>query len=205
MVKHIVFLKLSEDGNKQKNIIIERLNSLKDNISFIRALEVGVNFTDSQRAFDISLTVIVDSKEDLERYATHQYHLPIVELLKSLNTETKVVDYEIAHKNNDNEFGNATIEKRANQYFDGQVTSRTVIDSDGKNKTLGVMMPGKYTFETKSAEHMEILSGKVEVEVRGEEINKELIVGGEYFEVPANSSFDINVLEITDYCCSYID
>ncbi|MEA3315819.1 MAG: pyrimidine/purine nucleoside phosphorylase [Campylobacterota bacterium] len=205
MIKHIVLLKLSEDSIKQKNIIVERLNSLKDNIDFIRALEVGINFTDSPRAFDISLTVILDSKDDLERYAVHQYHLPILELLKSLNTESKVVDYEIAPKINSDEFGNATIIKKSNQYFDGQVTSRTVIDSDGKNKTLGVMMPGKYTFRTQSAEHMEILSGRVEVEVRGEEINKETIVGGEYFEVPANSSFDINVIDITDYCCTYID
>lgn len=205
MIKHIVLLKLSADGIAQKDIIVERLNSLKDNIDFIRALEVGINFTDTPRAFDISLTVILDNKNDLERYSTHPYHLPILELLKSLDIETKVVDYEIAPKTNSEEFGNATIIKKANQYFDGQVTSRTVIDENGKHKTLGVMMPGKYTFNTESAEHMDILSGKVEVEVRGEEINKETIADGEYFEVPANSSFDINVLEITDYCCTYMD
>ena len=27
---------------------------------------------------------------------------------------------------------------------------------------------------------------------------------GELFEVPANSKFSIKVLEIADYCCSYI-
>ena len=65
-------------------------------------------------------------------------------------------------------------------------------------------MPGAYTFGTEQAEHMEILAGKVEVEFL-DDSNIEIIVGGEYFEVPANSSFDIKVLEITDYCCTYID
>ncbi|MEA3384008.1 MAG: pyrimidine/purine nucleoside phosphorylase [Campylobacterota bacterium] len=94
--------------------------------------------------------------------------------------------------------------KKANLYFDGQVTSRTVVEADGSRKTLGIMMPGSYTFGTQEAEHMEILAGKVEVEF-SDDSNNETIVGGEYFEVPANSSFDIKVLEITDYCCTYIN
>ncbi|MEA2049278.1 MAG: pyrimidine/purine nucleoside phosphorylase [Campylobacterota bacterium] len=106
-------------------------------------------------------------------------------------------------KEGEGEFGNANIIKKANQYFDGQVTSRTVIHSDGSRKTLGIMMPGAYTFGTQEAEHMEILAGHVEVEFP-DDSNKEVIKGGEYFEVPANSSFDIKVLEVTDYCCTYI-
>ncbi len=43
------------------------------------------------------------------------------------------------------EFKNVTIVKKANVYFDGKVTSRTVIFPDGSNKTLGVMLPGDYT------------------------------------------------------------
>ena len=204
MIKHIVFLKLSQEGIKQKDLIVEKLNSLKDNIDFIRALEVGINFAKEDRAFDISLTVIVDSKEALDNYAKHEKHIPVIEFIKSLNTESKVVDYEIEKHKTDGEFGNASIIKKANQYFNGQVTSRTVIEANGSKKTLGIMMPGTYTFGTAQAEHMEILAGKVEVEFL-DDSNIETIVGGEYFEVPANSSFDIKVIEITDYCCTYID
>lgn len=204
MIKHIVFLKLSEDGQKQKDLIVEKLNSLKDNIDFIRALEVGINFAQEDRAFDISLTVIVDSKEALNNYAKHEKHIPVIEFLKSLNTESKVVDYELEKHTTDSEFGNASIIKKANQYFEGQVTSRTVIEADGSKKTLGIMMPGTYTFGTDLAEHMDILAGKVEVEFP-DDCNKETINGGDYFEVPANSSFDIKVLEVTDYCCTYIN
>ena len=41
-------------------------------------------------------------------------------------------------------FENVTIVKKANVYFDGKVTSRTVLFADGTRKTLGIMMPGEY-------------------------------------------------------------
>lgn len=202
MIKHIVFFKLPQ-GFEQKDLLVEKLNGLKDQIDFIRGLEVGINFMDSERAFDLSLTVVLDSKETLSTYATHPNHLPVVDFIKSNGIETKVVDYEMETKTTKGEFGNANIIKKANQYFDGQVTSRTVIEADGSKKTLGIMMPGTYTFGTDDAEHMEILAGHVEVEFP-DDSNKETIKGGEYFEVPANSSFDIKVIEVTDYCCTYI-
>ncbi|GKT30697.1 Pyrimidine/purine nucleoside phosphorylase like protein [Aduncisulcus paluster] len=204
MVKHLVFFKLSEEGMEQQDLIVEKLNNLKEEIDFVRALEVGVNFAEEERAFDIALTVIVDSKEALQDYASHEKHVEFVTFVKSLDTHTKVVDYEIEKEQPSKEFGNASIIKKANIYFEGNVTSRTVYESNGERKTLGIMMPGSYTFSTDDAEHMEIIAGNVEVEIKGEEGNVEYIKGGEYFEVPANSSFDIKVNEPTDYCCTYI-
>ena len=91
MVRHIVFIKL-EDFSKA-NEVKEKLESLKDNIDFIRFLEVGVDFNRSERAYDIALVVDVDNKEDLERYRVDGYHQEIIKYLKSLNVKTKVVDY----------------------------------------------------------------------------------------------------------------
>lgn len=202
MIKHIVFFKLPEKFT-QKDLLVEKLNNLKDQIDLIKALEVGINFAQSNRAFDISLTVVVKNKEDLQAYAIHENHLPVVEFIKSNGIETKVVDYEIA-KQGEDEFGNATIVKKANIHHDGQVTSRTIIEANGTKKTLGIMMPGSYTFNTIEAEHMEILEGKVEVELFGSSSNSEVYTSKEYFEVPANSGFDIKVFVPTDYCCTYI-
>jgi hypothetical protein len=98
MIKHIVFFKLSEEGLKQKDEIIIKLNNLKEEIDFIRALEVGINFANEERAFDLALTVVVDSKEALDAYAVHPKHLPVVEFIKSLGTQSKVVDYEVDNK-----------------------------------------------------------------------------------------------------------
>ena len=97
-----------------------------------------------------------------------------------------------------NKFENVTVVKAANIYFDGKVTSRVVEFDNGD-----VMMPGEYRFGTEKKEIMEILSGQVEILLPGEDLWRK-IAGGDTFEVPADSAFDIKVMTVTDYCCSYI-
>ena len=101
------------------------------------------------------------------------------------------------------EFKNVTVVKKANIFFDGKVTSRTILFSDGSKKTLGIMLPGEYEFSTADKELMELLAGDLEVLLPGEEGWK-TVKERESFEVPANSKFSLRVKSITDYCCSYI-
>jgi uncharacterized protein YaiE (UPF0345 family) len=101
------------------------------------------------------------------------------------------------------EFTNVTVVKKANVYFNGKVTSRTVLFSDGSKKTLGVMLPGEYEFNTADKEIMEILSGDLDVLLPGEG-NWRKIRGGESFEVPAGAKFSLRVGTLTDYCCSFV-
>jgi uncharacterized protein YaiE (UPF0345 family) len=100
------------------------------------------------------------------------------------------------------QFDNVTVVREANVYFNGSVTSRTVVFANGVKKTLGVMLPGEYRFGTDSHETMEILSGDLEVTLPGKD-NAVTVKGGETFEVPAKSAFSVKVKTITDYCCSY--
>jgi len=100
-------------------------------------------------------------------------------------------------------FDNVTVVKKANIYFDGKVTSRTVLFASGEKKTLGIMMPGEYEFGTGDREIMEVLGGSMKVLLPGN--NEWKVFGeGESFEVPANSSFKLIISEVADYCCSYI-
>ena len=101
------------------------------------------------------------------------------------------------------EFTDVTVVKKANIYFDGRVVSRTVLFSDGAKKTLGIMQPGEYEFSTGLAEIMEIISGDLEWQMKGEAGWKQ-VVGGEAFNVPANATFVMRVAQVTDYCCSFI-
>ena len=101
------------------------------------------------------------------------------------------------------EFANVTIIKAANVYFDGKVTSRTVKFADGSHKTLGIMMPGDYSFNTDTKEIMEVLGGSMDIKLKGEDAFTSYAAGTQ-FEVPANSSFDLKVNEVADYCCSYV-
>jgi len=100
-------------------------------------------------------------------------------------------------------FKNVSIVKKANIYFDGKVTSRTVIFENGEKKTLGIMMPGEYEFGTEDKEIMEILGGEMDVLLPQNE-DWQTICAGESFEVPKNSKFKLVVKEVADYCCSYI-
>ncbi|MDH5357725.1 MAG: pyrimidine/purine nucleoside phosphorylase [Gammaproteobacteria bacterium] len=102
------------------------------------------------------------------------------------------------------EFNNVTITREANVYFDGNVTSRAVKFADGSSKTLGIMMPGEYTFGTAKPELMEILAGELSYRLEGTD-EWLTVKGGESFNVPGDSSFDLKVSQLADYCCSYID
>jgi uncharacterized protein YaiE (UPF0345 family) len=101
------------------------------------------------------------------------------------------------------EFKNVTVVKKANVYFNGGVTSRTVLFTDGTKKTLGIMQPGVYEFSTGDREIMEILAGELEVMLPGATSWKK-VSGGQSFDVPSNSKFTMNVKTLSDYCCSFI-
>jgi uncharacterized protein YaiE (UPF0345 family) len=102
------------------------------------------------------------------------------------------------------QFENVTAIKKANLYFDGKVSSRTILFADGTKKTLGIMMPGEYEFGTDKAEIMEIMAGELDVLLPGKS-EFETFVAPVSFDVPANSKFSLKVKTLTDYCCSYID
>lgn len=100
-------------------------------------------------------------------------------------------------------FENVIVEKKANIYFEGKVTSRTIIFPDGSRKTLGIMLPGEYEFGTDAAEKMEIQSGSLSVLLPGAKDWRE-VAGSQSFDVPARSKFKLVVRTVVDYCCSYL-
>jgi uncharacterized protein YaiE (UPF0345 family) len=100
------------------------------------------------------------------------------------------------------EFTEARVQKKANVYHNGKVTSRTIFLADGSKKTLGIMLPGEYEFSTGCAEEMEIIAGDLEVELPGS--GWQVFKAGDSFYVPANAKFSLKIKSITDYCCSYL-
>ena len=94
MIVHIVMFKFKEedkDENLQKVKVL--LEALPSKIDELKMIEVGIDFNQSERAFDLSLYSTFDSKEALNIYAVHPAHLEVVEVIKSVTLESKVVDY----------------------------------------------------------------------------------------------------------------
>lgn len=93
MVRHIVFFKLPDNSEANKNVLKERIMSMQGKLDFVKHLEVGLNFSTEERAFDVVLISDFETKEDLQTYATHPIHVEVVNFIKSLNAVSKVVDY----------------------------------------------------------------------------------------------------------------
>ena len=94
MIVHIVMFKFKEE-NKIENIkkTTEMLNALVKQIDPLISMEVGVDFSQTERAFDLSLYSTFNSKEDLATYATHPAHLEVVSFIKEVTELSRVVDY----------------------------------------------------------------------------------------------------------------
>ena len=102
-------------------------------------------------------------------------------------------------------FENVTVHAKANIYFDGKVVSHSIVLEDGTKKTLGLIYPGNYHFNTEQAEKMEIIAGNCKVAIDG--TDESTSYGENHsFDVPANSGFTIEVNDGTcEYICSFID
>lgn len=101
-------------------------------------------------------------------------------------------------------FENVTVVKKANVFYNGNVTSRTVLFADGSRKTLGIILPGIYEFDTAVKERMEVLNGTLKAQLPGSTEWK-VYEAGQAFEVPAKCKFTVAADGICDYCCSFIN
>lgn len=95
MVKHIVFFKLKDRSPENVAKTAGKLRSMEGRIDILRHLEVGVDFMKSGRSFDIALVTHFDQRADLDAYATHPEHLPILDYMKTVVEQSVAVDYEL--------------------------------------------------------------------------------------------------------------
>lgn len=100
-------------------------------------------------------------------------------------------------------FEGVVLQTQANVYFDGKCVSHSFVLPDGTRKSVGVVLPATLTFGTAAAEIMECVGGSCRVRMKGDSAWT-AYVAGESFNVPANSSFDIEVADQPfHYICHY--
>lgn len=95
MIVHIVMFQFKEE-NRAENIARAKmmLEALVGKIDSLLSMEVGVDFSGSERSMDLSLISTFDTKEGLQEYAVHPEHLEVVAFIKEVTAQSKVVDYE---------------------------------------------------------------------------------------------------------------
>ena len=102
------------------------------------------------------------------------------------------------------QFVGVTVVAKANVYFDGNVVSHTVLFKDDTKKTLGLIRPGTYHFNTGAPERMEIIAGACTVSVDGTQATRDY-PAGTFFDMPGNSGFTIVVSSgLCEYICSFL-
>ncbi len=100
------------------------------------------------------------------------------------------------------QFDNVSVVKKSNVYFDGKCVSHTVLLADGTKKTIGVILPSTLTFNTGAPEIMEVIGGQCRVKLAGSDA-WQTYGAGQRFNVPGNSSFQIETVEALDYVCHF--
>jgi hypothetical protein len=100
MIKHIVLWKLKEEaeGRSKKENAFElknRLEALKDKISGILELEVGLPLETGETVLDVALYSAFKDKAALAAYQVHPEHQKVASFVKQIVAERRVVDYEV--------------------------------------------------------------------------------------------------------------
>ena len=94
MIKHIVCFKLRDNSEEQCKRAADILLSMKDNVSLLRGIEVGVDFLHSPRSYDIILQVLLDDEKALEDYQNDAYHCDVVKKhMHSVAESSVAIDY----------------------------------------------------------------------------------------------------------------
>jgi ribosomal protein L30/L7E len=83
---------------QQKTAALLRLKSaiegLEGKIPSLKAMEVGLNISKRPSASDLVLISLFDDPAGLDAYRVHPAHAEVLEMMRLMNGEAVVVDYE---------------------------------------------------------------------------------------------------------------
>ena len=95
MVKHIVMFKLTGTPEERRQVaesFRDALLALPSQIDVLRSMEVGINDNPAE-TWDVVLTAIVDTMDDVAVYANHPAHVAAASLLAGHKADRGCVDY----------------------------------------------------------------------------------------------------------------
>lgn len=97
MIKHIVTFKLKGTPEQRRSAAIrfkEALEALPEQIEVLNSIEVGININPAE-SWDVVLTAVVDTLEDVDVYARHPAHVAAAALIAECKEARACVDYEV--------------------------------------------------------------------------------------------------------------
>ena len=97
MIKHIVLFRFPMTEGKEEFLkeVKAKIENLKKEISEVHSIEVGINFSKREAAYDLALYSEFKTEKDLEVYLIHPRHLKFIEFIKDSGYKVVVCDYKI--------------------------------------------------------------------------------------------------------------
>ena len=97
MIQHDVMIKLVDLDEEQKKKaclkIKDMLEGLKNDISQIKSINVGINISPRPIAFDLIASSTFNSQEDLDIFRPHEAHMKAVEYIETVAKQSVLVDH----------------------------------------------------------------------------------------------------------------
>ncbi len=95
MVRHIVMIKINNNLDKETvthelKLMLERLQLSVDTLIKI---EIGINISKKNTAFDMVLSADFDNEKGLDEYRVHPEHVKVLDFLTNVMEKAVVVDY----------------------------------------------------------------------------------------------------------------
>ena len=95
MVTHIVMFSLKDKSDKNIEKTRDILLSMDGKIPELKSIEVGIDFLRSERSYDLVLITKFNSRQDLDNYQDHPYHVDVVKKhMHEVRESSVAVDYE---------------------------------------------------------------------------------------------------------------
>jgi hypothetical protein len=95
MLRHIVMVRFKDPDAKQANAETFRMKllALEETVPELIKMEVGLNVNTKPSAYDLVLISDFEDEAGLDAYRIHPEHVKVVKFMKSVASETAVVDY----------------------------------------------------------------------------------------------------------------
>lgn len=96
MFTHVVLFKLKENTEDNVTFVANTLKAMEGKITQLKGLEVGIDELNTERSFDVCLITRFNSRNDMNNYQVHPYHVnEVLNKIKPYIEVSKVADYNI--------------------------------------------------------------------------------------------------------------
>ena len=94
MFYHVVLFKLKDSSQENMDKARNILSSMEGKIPQLKGLTVGKDELFTERSYDICLITTFDSKEDMDAYQVHEYHVnEVLANLRPMLEASKACDF----------------------------------------------------------------------------------------------------------------